>query len=344
MSRKITISKVKSHALKHNCICLSKKYINAVNKLKFQCDQHHIFYMTWGNFNAGWRCRICAGIKQRNAITLKIDYVKTETKRLAPNHECISDAYINNTSYLTFKCPHGYLFEMTWISFRQGRICPKNRGRRENNTGTKSLLVCPKGHVLLPCNSQQPQRCPVSVGNGNRRKTIKEIKEYALEQGYECISESYVGARSKLAFQCSKEHIFLMPWASFYSGQRCHICYYLSRFGATNPSWKGGISTYPYCLIWKDKEYKESIRERDNHQCQNPDCWDRSKRLCVHHIDYDKKNCEVSNLITLCCSCNLRANVNRDRWQELYSQINTNNVQREEPRWQLQNTHLSQVI
>ncbi|KKL07361.1 hypothetical protein LCGC14_2586770, partial [marine sediment metagenome] len=40
--------------------------------------------------------------------------------------------------------------------------------------------------------------------------------------------------------------------------------------------------------------------------------------LNVHHIDYDKKNCGMDNLVTLCASCNTRANVNRGFWIELY--------------------------
>jgi len=40
--------------------------------------------------------------------------------------------------------------------------------------------------------------------------------------------------------------------------------------------------------------------------------------ITIHHIDYVKKNCHPDNLITLCRSCNSRANKNRDYWQNLY--------------------------
>ncbi len=95
----------------------------------------------------------------------------------------------------------------------------------------------------------------------------------------------------------------------------------IAMFGSSNPNWKGGITYEPYCEIWLDAEYKESIKERDGYKCQNVDCWNNSNRLSIHHIDYDKKNCHPSNLITLCTSCNARANYNRDFWQTQYEYV-----------------------
>lgn len=91
--------------------------------------------------------------------------------------------------------------------------------------------------------------------------------------------------------------------------------------GENNPNWKGGITHEPYAPIWVDKRFKAGIRERDNHTCQNPDCRLNDNTLTIHHIDYDKKNCDERNLITLCRACNGRANFNRDFWQAGYSEI-----------------------
>jgi len=91
--------------------------------------------------------------------------------------------------------------------------------------------------------------------------------------------------------------------------------------GENNPRWKGGISCEPYCKIWLDEEYKQSIKDRDNNECQNSDCWGNSKKLTLHHIDYVKKNCGSENLITLCNSCNIRANGNREEWINFYQEI-----------------------
>jgi len=88
-----------------------------------------------------------------------------------------------------------------------------------------------------------------------------------------------------------------------------------------NPNWKGGISFEPYCQIWADKEYKESIKQRDGNICLNPACDRTNTTICIHHIDYIKKNCQPSNLITLCNSCNSKANKDRKWHKAWYSTI-----------------------
>lgn len=82
--------------------------------------------------------------------------------------------------------------------------------------------------------------------------------------------------------------------------------------GCLNANWKGGISCEPYCFEWSFKEYKDFIKERDKNTCLNSCCQKVDSKLRIHHIDYNKKNCHPSNLITVCSSCNSRANKDRD--------------------------------
>lgn len=91
--------------------------------------------------------------------------------------------------------------------------------------------------------------------------------------------------------------------------------------GEKNPNWRGGIQYAPYPSIWGDSLFKDGVRERDAFTCQNPECQGGDKRLVIHHIDYDKKNCDTRNLITLCNTCNVRANYNREFWEAGYSEI-----------------------
>lgn len=85
------------------------------------------------------------------------------------------------------------------------------------------------------------------------------------------------------------------------------------------PNWKGGISNLPYSFDF-NKELKELIRKRDNYKCQlcgMPEC-ENINKLCIHHIDYDKKNCSPDNLITLCGKCNPKVNFKRDYWIDYF--------------------------
>jgi len=91
--------------------------------------------------------------------------------------------------------------------------------------------------------------------------------------------------------------------------------------GDKNPNWKGGIQYKPYPSIWGNLQFKTEIRERDNFTCQNPECKGGDDKLVIHHIDYDKKNCDLNNLITVCNTCNVRANYNRSFWEARYKEI-----------------------
>lgn len=82
-----------------------------------------------------------------------------------------------------------------------------------------------------------------------------------------------------------------------------------------NGRWRGGISFEPYSSNF-DHSLKISIKERDSYICQlcgKPESW-CTQKLCIHHIDYDKKNSQYGNLITLCHPCNSKANADRDKW------------------------------
>jgi len=95
-----------------------------------------------------------------------------------------------------------------------------------------------------------------------------------------------------------------------------------TRKGKNNGNWRGGLSFLPYTQNFS-KDLKLKIRYRDNHVCQNCGITEKEhgKNLSVHHIDYDKQNCEETNLITTCTSCNSIANSNRDYWFAYYTYI-----------------------
>lgn len=81
-------------------------------------------------------------------------------------------------------------------------------------------------------------------------------------------------------------------------------------------NWKGGISYNPYTIEWS-MSLKKEIRNRDNNLCQI--CSKTAEH--VHHIDYDKENSAMMNLISLCASCHGKTNYNRDQWINYFNNL-----------------------
>lgn len=95
--------------------------------------------------------------------------------------------------------------------------------------------------------------------------------------------------------------------------------------GEKSRFWQGGISFEPYSPEFNER-LKKQVRKRDNYRCQ--ECFrhqdelyykNRKKySLMVHHIDYNKKNSDLENLISLCQSCHQQTNFNREDWTNYF--------------------------
>lgn len=78
-----------------------------------------------------------------------------------------------------------------------------------------------------------------------------------------------------------------------------------------NPNWRGGVSYEPYPFEF-NSDLKLIILKMDGAKCK---LCGGTKRLSAHHIDYNKDNCDLSNLITLCTKCNSKVNFHRELWK-----------------------------
>lgn len=198
------------------------------------------------------------------------------------NYKCLSTKYVNNTNLLEFKCNNEHIFKMNWQTFRGIKTYP-----------------CPT------CRTDE---------------RYKKLKDKCKEQGFILLAtkaEFENNNNDYFNFKCPEGHVYKRRRDAFNS---CAICDYISRFGEGNPSWKGGICSDEYCELWAIKEYKEMIKKRDNNRCLNPYCsGEYTNNLVLHHIDYNKKNCSEENLITICNSCNSKANTDRE-WHMFWYQ------------------------
>jgi hypothetical protein len=106
--------------------------------------------------------------------------------------------------------------------------------------------------------------------------------------------------------------------------------YRLTKLGDKNPFWRGGY-TRDYTEDFNE-ENKEKVRERDGYSCQLcgksqfEELLDLKRKLVCHHIDYNKKNGGMTNLIAVCLRCHNKVNHNREYWTEYFANLlNSNN-------------------
>ena len=92
--------------------------------------------------------------------------------------------------------------------------------------------------------------------------------------------------------------------------------------GKDHYNWQGGKSFEPYGLEFND-DLKEVIRNRDRRKCQICKIieLENGQKLIVHHIDYNKKNNNPNNLISLCRICHGKTNHNRNYWIKYFKNL-----------------------
>jgi 5-methylcytosine-specific restriction endonuclease McrA len=178
-----------------------------------------------------------------------------------------------------------------------------------------------RGHIPWNEGTKKQYKC-IDCGNeisySNYRYGKKRCKSCAAKERYKIPENNpnfkdgrYI--RPNFCIDCGKE--IKNKYSEF-----CKSC---TELGERNHQYIMGKSKEPYSIEFTEK-LKESIRKRDNYECQNCNITEEEhlivygKVLHVHHIDYNKQNCNENNLISTCQGCNTRANSNRNYWQEFY--------------------------
>ena len=87
------------------------------------------------------------------------------------------------------------------------------------------------------------------------------------------------------------------------------------KYGEEHHNWNGGTSFDPYDSRFNNK-LKREIKELDKHLCCV--CGKKTQKLSVHHIDYNKQNSIVDNLVSLCTKCHGKTNYNRTSWIKFF--------------------------
>jgi hypothetical protein len=201
---------------------------------------------------------------------------------------------------------------------------------------------------------------PFFIFNTPIKHTPEQVAQFVQKEGYKLLNAEYKDHSLTIKIECPIGHIYTTKFYDFKKGHRCRKCFEsingenhhfwkgglpkcvdcgkeLSAYTVkrcdkckgsleNNPNWQGGIGFFPYSIDFT-KKLKEKIRERDNRICQ---CCGKSekdnnnRKLDVHHIDYNKENCNESNLISLCKICHIKSNYNRDYWYAYYTYLMEN--------------------
>lgn len=339
MTRKLTYDYVVKAFAEEGYTLLSKNYKNSWTVLDYICPKGHKYSIKWNKWNDGRRCPYCS--KNGRVRNVSMEYIREEFKR--EGYTLLSKKYVDCYTKLNYICPNGHKYSTSWDAWKsKGNrcgICSSNAKlttefvreefMKENyeligdyvKAHGKLKFRCNNGHLNTTTWASWYEGIRCSICSGKKKHTIEFIKSNFEKYGYTLVTDFYINGKQKLDYICPEGHEHNMCWNNWNNGNRCPTCYVISYFGANNPNWHGGKSLEPYCDAWRDKEYKRYIRNRDGNMCLNPYCYHTDKLLSIHHIDYDKKNCTPKNLITICRSCNSKANKDRDWHKSWYQTI-----------------------
>lgn len=339
MPKRLTTDYVRSTLARESYVLLNN-YCNYYSILFVRCPEGHEYITTFASWKSGVRCPIC---------TKRIKWTYADVKRAfeKEGYTLLTTTYKNNKQRLYFICPNGHYGNILWSNWQKGHRCFKcgrlkaadkqrksieyieKEFRKEGyilltkeyiNRNSKLKFRCPNGHIYYTTWREwvNGKRCAICAGNA--KPSYEYVKESFMREGYELLSEVYINSSTKLKYKCPNGHMAYITWDKWRQGRRCPICNKISKFGSGNPMWRGGVSFEPYCDLWRNSEFKEFIKWRDGYICNNAGCYNIDD-LVIHHIDYNKKNCDVSNLITLCRSCNSKVNKHRQWYVEWFRRL-----------------------
>lgn len=97
--------------------------------------------------------------------------------------------------------------------------------------------------------------------------------------------------------------------------------YRFNSSGSKNPNWHGGKYHEEYGRGFGSL-LKEEIRCRDKYKCVfcGLEQVKNGRQLDCHHIDYNKRNHNRFNLVSLCRKCHMKTSYKRNRWIRIFKE------------------------
>lgn len=188
------------------------------------------------------------------------------------------------------------------------------RSSEEISNWKKKISEANKGHTHSKEYKERLRQAMLGNKNPAKKPGIgKKISE--AKMGHNVSEET----RQKLRIAAKRRFIEKSLSSYFGAKGKNNFMYEIHE---NHPNWKGGLSFEPYSLDF-NKQFKETIRERDNHcciKCNKPQ-EELNYKLHIHHIDYDKKNSFPQNCASLCRNCHIETNFNREAWKAFFQSL-----------------------
>jgi hypothetical protein len=185
------------HAKTKGGKCLSRKYLGANIKLKWKCENGHIFNNSPSKVLGGQWCKKCSMKKYSKRKSSGIDFMIDWAKK--HNGKCLSaDQHAKSQTMLEWKCDKGHMWNEKY-AIQQQRI----------KKGGKWCIACSKEFKKKTWEKEK----------------LKELKQIALEKKGLLLSESYKNSDEKLRWKCSGGHIWEARATSIkHQGSWCSVC------------------------------------------------------------------------------------------------------------------------
>lgn len=221
--------------------CLEQQYMGSRERHRFRCSEGHEWKTPAESILRGKWCPRCSAKKKADKVRNCIDKIQ-DAARQKGGH-LISEEYLSADQRLEWECATGHRWHAPYNSIRSGTWCPicarrdiSEFGVIAHNRGGELISVeylgmanplewqCRLGHRwhARPINVINGTWCPYCAKN--RKLTIDDMHQIAIERGGFCISQHYKNARSKLRWRCSQGHEWDATPYSIKTGTWCPVC------------------------------------------------------------------------------------------------------------------------
>jgi len=116
--KSLSIEEMRDIAASRGGKCLSARYNNVDSKLKWKCENGHVWMARPASIKKGHWCPDCAGVK-------KLDIEQVQKIACERGGRCVSTKYFSNHQKLKWQCAEGHTWNATYANIAWGGWCPE---------------------------------------------------------------------------------------------------------------------------------------------------------------------------------------------------------------------------